>query len=58
MAGCKENRIPTVFKSFELFVAFFSNIFNGWYLYRGGRHGRDRMVVGFTTNCAISAYHH
>ena len=20
--------------------------------------GRDRMVVGFTTNCAISAYHH
>jgi len=19
---------------------------------------RDRMVVGFTTNCAISAYHH
>ena len=22
------------------------------------RHGRDRMVVGFTTTCAISAYHH
>jgi len=22
------------------------------------RHGRDRMVVGFTTNYAISAYHH
>jgi hypothetical protein len=22
-----------------------------------GRHGRDRMVVGFTTTCAISAYH-
>ena len=21
-------------------------------------HGRDRMVVGFTTTCAISAYHH
>jgi len=20
--------------------------------------GRDRMVVGFTTNCAIGAYHH
>jgi len=20
--------------------------------------GRDRMVVGFTTTCAISAYHH
>jgi hypothetical protein len=23
-----------------------------------GRHGHDRMVVGFTTTCAISAYHH
>jgi len=22
------------------------------------RRGRDRMVVGFITNCAISAYHH
>jgi hypothetical protein len=25
---------------------------------RRGRHGRDRMVVGFTATCAISAYHH
>jgi len=25
---------------------------------RGVRRGRDRMVVGFTTTCAISAYHH
>jgi len=24
----------------------------------GGRRGRDHMVVGFTTTCAISAYHH
>jgi hypothetical protein len=23
-----------------------------------GHHGRDRIVVGFTTNYAISAYHH
>jgi hypothetical protein len=23
-----------------------------------GRRGRDRMVVGFTTICATSAYHH
>jgi hypothetical protein len=23
-----------------------------------GRHGRDRMVVGFTTTYAICAYHH
>jgi hypothetical protein len=27
------------------------------YLFRGHR-GRDRIVVGFTTTCAISAYHH
>jgi hypothetical protein len=25
---------------------------------RRGCHGRDDMVVGFTTTCAISAYHH
>jgi len=24
----------------------------------GSHRGRDRMVVGFTTTCAISAYHH
>jgi hypothetical protein len=24
----------------------------------GGRLDRDSMVVGFTTTCAISAYHH
>ena len=24
----------------------------------GDRRGRDRMVVGYTTTCAISAYHH
>jgi len=23
-----------------------------------GCHGRDRMVVEFTTTCVISAYHH
>jgi len=23
-----------------------------------GRRGHDRMVVGFTTTCAISVYHH
>ena len=34
-----------------------------WYimffiLFLGGRHGRDRMVGGFTATYAISAYHH
>jgi hypothetical protein len=24
----------------------------------GGRRGHDRMIVGFTTTYAISAYHH
>jgi len=24
----------------------------------GGYHSGDRMIVGFTTICAISAYHH
>ena len=24
----------------------------------GGRHGRDRLVVGFTTTCEINVYHH
>jgi len=24
----------------------------------GGHHSSDRMVVGFTTKCAISAYYH
>jgi len=26
--------------------------------YIKGRRGRDRMIVGFTNTCAISAYHH
>jgi len=34
-----------------------------WYIRKeislsGGHPGRDRMVVGFTTTCAISVYHH
>ena len=28
------------------------------YLELMGRRGRDRMVAGFTTTYAISAYHH
>jgi hypothetical protein len=27
-------------------------------LLSGGRRGRYHMVVGFTTTCVISAYHH
>ena len=25
---------------------------------KGIRHGRDHMIIGFTTTCAFSAYHH
>jgi len=32
-------------------------MYNNLYLFKG-RRGRDRMVVGFTTTYAISAYHH
>jgi hypothetical protein len=32
-------------------------IFRVYNVHRDGR-GRDRMVVGFTTTCAISAYHY
>jgi len=32
----------------------FEIIFYAW----RGSLGRDRMLVGFTTTCAISAYHH
>ena len=27
-------------------------------IYFGDRRGHIRMIVGFTTTCAISAYHH
>jgi len=27
-------------------------------IFNRGRRGGDRMVVGFTTTCAINVYHH
>jgi hypothetical protein len=49
--------------SFSIFVKnmrITSSIVVFFYLTLGGRHGRDcdRMVVGFITACATSAYHH
>ena len=29
-----------------------------YHIFRRGCRGRDRMVVGFKTTCAISAYHY
>ena len=48
---------------FFLFFFFFSwlpiaQICIIYYKHGGDRRGRDRMVDGFRTTCAISAYHH
>jgi len=40
-----------IFRRVYVFFYDFCNII-------GGRHGRDCIVVGFTTICAISAYYH
>jgi hypothetical protein len=40
-------------------IIFIKQIINPSFVYcMLGRHGRGRMVVGFTTTYAISAYHH
>jgi hypothetical protein len=41
-----------------VFNANFNYIFYEFSKETRGRRGRDRMVVGFTTTCAISVYHH
>ena len=41
----------------KLFIDICYSCVNTWNQSRG-RHGSDRMVVGFTTIYAISAYHH
>jgi hypothetical protein len=33
-------------------------LFNLYIDFLRGSRGRDRMVVGFTTTCAINGYHH
>ena len=40
----------------RLFLRIYSVFFITYY--SRGRRGHDRMVVGFTTTCAISTYHH
>jgi hypothetical protein len=40
-----------------VFNATFNNI-SAILCFIGGRSGPDHMVVGFTTTCTISAYHH
>jgi hypothetical protein len=45
---------------FRLMILYFWIFWLGIvaYFYVWGRCGRDRMVVGLTTTCVISAYHH
>ena len=44
-------KILTMYYQYRVVVTIYMYIY--W-----GLHGHDRMVVAFTTTCAISAYHH
>ena len=46
------NKVLALHKQIYLQHIIFSHKIINW------RGGRDRMVVGFATICAISAYHH
>jgi hypothetical protein len=52
--------IDNIFNDKYSGVVMFSYLFSFFVLsyYVRGRRGRHHMVVGFTTVCAISAYHH
>ena len=39
-------------------VYFYRYLWKLIHIYYRGHRGRDRMVIGFTTTYAISAYHH
>jgi hypothetical protein len=45
------------FKYFKIKIIDISKYLNS-HIWLGGRRGRHRMVVGFTTTYAITAYHH
>jgi hypothetical protein len=48
-----------IFLTVTCFARYACCLLTSWfYLYFGGRLGRDRMAVGFTTTYLISAYHH
>ena len=48
--------IPSVVQSYTFFNTF--PLCPPPPIHSRGRRGRDRMVAGFTTTYAISAYHH
>ena len=49
---------PCYCSSIFVFILFCKDCLYGRSFYAGGRHGHDRMVVGYLTTCAIIAYHH
>ena len=54
------NKRNTKERGCPLILGFNSYPFNWNYekVTNNGRRGSDRIVVGFTPTCAISAYHH
>ena len=54
----KSKLAATVHSSFSLVCIKCMYIIQLWPSKKRGCHGRDRMLVGFTTTYAISAYHH
>jgi len=44
--------------SYKVDIIITSSKYTTYSQHDGGRRGRDRMVVGFTTTYALSAYHH
>jgi hypothetical protein len=54
LAACSRYNVPTLFRNL---LKRSSSLITLCCFYRS-RRGRDRMVVGFTTTCAISAYYH
>ena len=52
------NWIVVFFSKAEGHIDFFYNDVTDLTWRGRRRRGRDRMVVGFSTTCAISAYHH
>ena len=49
--------IDVVYLNLDVKSKFFTIAYNSIIFFRG-HHGRDRMIVVFTTTCVISAYHH